>query len=128
MAKKATHYSDTPIAEWNTGHFQAYLADKHVEHYGIQYVPAGGVVAERTLLAKHIGTARKAGMYGKDVIKRFIDRCYAAYKPTQQYPGLTFWFMVTWMSAELQRAELEGKRQEAVEQATENYSEVAEWL
>ena len=128
MAKKATHYSDTPIAEWNTGHFQAYLADKHVEHYGIQYVPAGGVVAERTLLAKHIGTARKSGMYGKDVIKRFIDSCFAAYKPTQQYPGVNYHFMARYMTAELQRAELEGKRAEAAEQATENYSEVAEWL
>lgn len=125
--KKAKHYTELSVADWNTAHFQAYLTDKHVEKFGIQYAAAGGVMAERALIAKYIGTARKDGMYGKDVVKAFIDACFDTYKPTQQYPGLTFWFMTTWMTAELQRAELQGKRKEA-ETKADDYEEVAEWL
>lgn len=125
--KKAKHYSELSVSDWNTAHFQAYLTDTHVEKFGIQYVAAGGVMAERALIAKYIGTAKKSGLYGKETVKAFIDACFDAYKPTAQYPGLTFWFMTTWMTAELQRAELQGKRKEAETQA-DDYEEVAEWL
>ena len=128
MTKKATHYSDTPIEEWNAAHFQAYLTDMHIERYGIQYARAGSVVAERNLITKYIGTARKTGLYRKETVKAFIDACFMQYKPTQQYPGLTFWFMVTYMTHLLQQAELASKRLEAEWEATDNTEEVAEWL
>lgn len=124
---KAKHYSELSVADWNTAHFQAYLTDKHVEKFGIQYAAAGGVMAERSLLSKYIGTAKKSGMYSKETVKAFIDACFDAYKPTPQYPGLTFWFMTTWMTAELQRAELAGNRKQAETQA-DDYEELSEWL
>lgn len=128
MAKKATHYSDTSVEKWNTAHFQAYLADQHVERYGIQYVSAGSIVAERNLIAKYIGTARKPGMYRKETVKAFIDACFTQYQPTQQYPGLSFWFMTTYMTRLLQQAELASKRAEIEREATGNIEEVADWL
>ena len=128
MAKKATHYSDTPIEKWNTAHFQAYLHDQHVAKFGIQYVSAGSVVAERNLIAKYAGTARKGGLYPKEVIKAFIDACFTQYKPTAQYPGLSFWFMTQYMSRLLQQAELESLRAMVFEKPGGNDEEVAEWL
>lgn len=128
MAKKATHYSDTPIEKWNAAHFQAYLADEHVERYGIQYASAGSVVAERKLIAKYIGTAHKPGAYSKETLKAFIDACFTQYKPTPQYPGLSFWFMTTYMTRLLQQAELASKRAEAEREATDNLEGVVEWL
>lgn len=128
MAKKATHYNDTPIEKWNTAHFQAYLHDQHVERYGIQYASAGSVVAERNLIAKYIGTARKPGMYRKETVKAFIDACFTQYQPTQQYPGLSFWFMTTYQSRLLQQAELASKRAEAEREAKDNIEGVADWL
>lgn len=128
MAKKATHYSETPIDKWNAAHFQAYLADEHVKHYGIQYAIAGSVVAERKLIAKYIGTARKPGKYRKETMKAFIDSCFTQYKPTQQYPGLSFWFMQEYMTRWLQQAESASKRAEAEREATDNIEEVADWL
>lgn len=124
---KAKHYSELSVADWNTAHFQAYLADKHVEKFGIQYVAAGGVMAERSLLSKYIGTAKKSGLYGKETVKAFIDACFDVYKPTAQYPGLSAWFMFTYMTAELQRAELQGKRKE-VETQADDFSELEGWL
>ena len=128
MAKKATHYSDTPIEKWNTAHFQAYLHDQHVERFGIQYVSAGSVVAERNLIAKYAGTAKKSGLYPKEVVKAFIDACFTQHKPTQQYPGLSFWFMTTYLSRLLQQAELESLRAMVFEKPGGNDEEVAEWL
>lgn len=128
MAKKATHYSETPIEKWNAAHFQAYLADEHVKHYGIQYASAGGSLAERNLIAKYAGTARKPGQYCKETLKAFIDACFTQYSPTQQYPGINFWFMTTYMLRLLQQAELASKRAEAEREASDNIEEVAEWL
>jgi len=128
LAKKATHYSDTPIDKWNAAHFQAYLADQHIERYGIQYASAGGSLAERNLIAKYIGTARKSGAYSKETLKAFIDACFTQYKPTQQYPGLSFWFMQEYMKRLLQQAELASKRSEAEREANEDLTEVADWL
>lgn len=128
MAKKATHYSDTPIEKWNAAHFQAYLADEHVKHYGIQYASAGGKLAERTLIAKYIGTARKPGTYSKETLKAFIDACFTQYKPTQKFPGISFWFMTQYMTRLLQQAELASKKAEAECEANEDLSEVADWI
>ena len=128
MAKKATHYSDTPIEKWNTAHFQAYLCDQHVERYGIQYVSAGSVVAERNLIAKYAGTARKDGLYPKEVVKAFIDACFTQYKPTQQYPGISFYFMITYMTRLLQQAELESLRAMEFAKVGEEMEGVADWL
>lgn len=126
--RKATHYSDTPIEKWNSAHFQAYLVDQHIERYGIQYASAGSVVAERNLIAKYIGTARKSGTYSKETVKAFIDACFTQYKPTQQYPGLSFWFMQEYMKRLLQQAELASKRAEAEQEAAGNIEGVADWL
>ena len=109
----AKHYTEVAVDKWNTAHFQTYLADEHLRLYGVQYAPKGGIVAERALLSKYIGTARKDGMYGKDVVKAFIDRCFTVYRPSPQYPGLTAWFMFTWMIDEMQRIEAQSKRAEA---------------
>jgi len=128
LAKKATHYSDTPIEKWNTAHFQAYLHDQHVERYGIQYVSAGSVVAERNLIAKYIGTARKPGAYGKETVKAFIDACFTQYKPSERYPGLNFYFMTCYMAQELQRAELSVKRREEESKSIDDMEEVENWL
>lgn len=128
MAKaKAKHYTELSVADWNTAHFQAYLRDKHVEKFGIQYASAGGLMAERAQIAKYIGTARKSGLYSKETVKTFIDACFDAYKPTAQYPGLSFYFMTSYMTQYLQQAELVSKHKEA-EAYADNFTELEGWL
>ena len=123
----AKHYTELSVADWNTAHFQAYLCDKHVEKFGIQYASAGGLMAERTLIAKYIGTAKKSGLYSKETVKAFIDACFDAYKPTPAYPGLSFYFMTSYMAQHLQQAELASKRKDA-EVHADQYEELSEWL
>lgn len=123
----AKHYTEVAVDKWNTAHFQAYLADEHLRLYGVQYAPKGGIVAERALLSKYIGTARKDGMYGKDVVKAFIDRCFQSYKPTPAYPGTTFYFMTSYMSHHLQQIEVETKRKTA-ENKSDTLEGIEDWL
>ena len=84
-------------------------------------------MAERSLIAKYIGTAKKSGLYSKETVKAFIDACFEAYKPTAQYPGLSFYFMTSYMTQHLQQAELASKRKEAETQA-DDFAELEGWL
>ena len=124
---KAKHYSEIPVTSWNSSHFQRYMQDKHFELYGIHYAAAGGIVAERTQIARYIGTAKRPGLYDKETMKTFIDSCFKLYKPTPQYPGLSFWFMVTYMTTELQKAELSSKRK-AAESQVDDWEELDGWF
>jgi hypothetical protein len=81
------------IADWNATTFAAYLADRHEAHFGIKYVAGNSVAKERTWIRRMIDE------YGPDVTKRFIDACLAEYKPTPQYPGVSFAFMYSFMRA-----------------------------
>lgn len=125
---KAKTYAETPLDSWNTRHFQQYLADEHVKHYGITYVSKMPIRAEAGLLGGYIGTAKKPGKFSKAVTKRFIDRCFENHRPNAKYPGLSFWFMHTYMGGELQKAELDVKRSEATAQITQEMEDLSEWL
>lgn len=125
---KAKSYAETPLDAWNTRHFQQYLADEHVKHYGITYVSRMPYRAEAGLIGGYIGTARKAGKFPKAVVKRFIDRCFASYRPTEQFPGLSFWFMHTYMSGELQKAQIDVKRAEETAKMTQEMEDLSGWL
>lgn len=103
-------YDEIEVTAWNTRHFANYLADEHKRLYGIDYVPFRGYQAEAGMLARYIGTAKKPGLYAKPLVKAFIDACFAEYKPTREYPGLSFGFMSTYMTRNLQRLQAEESR------------------
>jgi hypothetical protein len=99
------------LADWNATTFATYLAERHEEIFGIKYV-GGGIKFERASLRRMIDE------YGPEVTKRFIDACLAEYKPTPQYPGVSFAFMYSFMRARvLPRVLAELKREAQREQA-----------
>jgi hypothetical protein len=81
------------LADWNATTFAAYLAERHADMLGIQYVAGNSVARERAMLKRMIDE------YGPDVTRHFIDACLAEYKPTPQYPGVSFTFMYSFMRA-----------------------------
>lgn len=99
------------LADWNATTFAAYLAERHEDMFGIKYVAGNSIAKERTWIRWMIDK------YGPDVTKRFIDACLAEYKPTPQYPGVSFTFMYSYMRArvlprvlaEVQRAQAAAK-------------------
>ncbi|WP_236848056.1 hypothetical protein [Brevibacillus laterosporus] len=66
--------------------------------------------------------------HGTEVVKRFIDGCFRAYKPTRQYPTLTFTFMYTYMRARVLAMVLREEKRVTAEGNVMSTEELAEWL
>lgn len=135
MTKKlppATDWRNRHIDDWNTMTFTEYLKDKHREMFGCDYVPMRGWRTEQGMIGRLIGTRTKAGTHDKAVVKRFIDEAFETYKPTPQYPGTNFGFIYAYRRNILQRLEAEEQRASKAEQAreelTQDWDEIAEWL
>lgn len=131
------HYTDKPTADWNANDFLAYLTDRHLEVYGVEYRPYRSWAAERGLIGGLIGTKPSAGKSGKprkyepEVVREFIDRCFANHRVSAQYPGVSFTWWWTYKTAEWQRvlaANAPRKAWEERRQATEGQAEYyADW-
>jgi hypothetical protein len=114
MASNSTDWCNRPLERWNTATFRAYLAERHDELYGIPYI-ARNYAQEAGMMKRMLDE------YGAEVLKRFIDDCFAEYKPTRQYPGINFAFMYSYMRARvLPRVLAELKREQTVKQAQGN--------
>lgn len=121
-------YTQKSVEKWNVRDFHAYMQAEHLRRYGVSYAPMRSWRTEQGLLGNIIGTAKKEGTHDKALIKAFIDRCFANYKPNANYPGISFGFMWTYMQRELQMAELDARKAEAAAQAIEEMEDLAEWL
>src|SRR5690625_4666098 len=127
----ATDWQARQIEDWNVTTFHAYLADKHRDMFGCEYVPYRGWQAEKGMLGRLIGTRTRAGTHDKAIIKRFIDEVFKSYKPTPQYPGTNFGFLYSYRRNILQRLEAEAGRKERGNQAemtAEDYDRLSDWL
>lgn len=128
MAKK---YDEKPVSQWSVNDMLAYLSDEHKRRFNVDYQPFGSWASERGQLGNWIGTKRKAGKYGAEFTKRFVDECLASYKPTKQWPGMAFGFMVAYRKQVIQRLQLEALDADRNEQAVEtsdSYEDVEGWL
>ncbi|ARV43484.1 hypothetical protein BCV50_00040 [Bacillus subtilis] len=102
-----TTYESKPVAEWNVNDFLAYLEAEHKRIFGIQYAPFKSFKTERGMLGNWAGTKQKPGKYGPELTKRFIDRCLAKYRPTRDFPGVSFGWMTLHMAYVRQQVEAE---------------------
>ncbi|PRT35309.1 hypothetical protein [Bacillus wiedmannii] len=114
-------FRNLPIEKWNVTTFREYMVHVHVMKYKIAYVTRNYAVEGRMLkafIAEH----------GPEATKRFIDACFADYKPTREYPGLNFAFMYSYMRSRLlprvldeirRRGEQQRRKREYIEVRTE---------
>lgn len=133
----AKDWRNRPLETWNVASFCSYLTDKHREMFGIDYAPMRGWRTEQGMLGDLIGTQSRTNpkprtMSNEDV-KRFIDECFATYKPTKEWPGTSFGFSFAYRKNVLQRIQAESiaqaRRKEAVAESDNNdWDEVSEWL
>ncbi len=127
----AIKYTDKPVSGWTVNDMLAYIADKHLELYGVEYVPYRSWSVERGLLGNLIGTRTKPRKYSPAVVKRFVDECFASHRVSPQYPGVSFGWFWTYKKAVWQRVLAEEKRKEAAAKAEsddDNWDELADWL
>lgn len=102
---------EKPVEKWSVKDFHNYLISEHERIFGIEYIPWRSWGVEQGLIGNIVGTTRgrspKPGTHDKVLIKAFIDKCYASYKPTRSYPGINFGFMWSYMRQNLQKVEKE---------------------
>lgn len=124
------NYTDKPIEKWTVNDMLAYVADKHAELYGIEYVPYRSWSVERGLLGNLIGTRTKPRKYSPSVVKRFVDECFASHRVSTQYPGVSFGWFWTYKKAVWQRVLAQEQREQAAAKAADNdrLDELADWL
>jgi hypothetical protein len=110
------------LADWNALTFRAYLMERHQDVLNVPYVVSRSIPMEAKMIRRMIDE------YGEDVVKQFIDECLRQYKPTREYPSVTFSFMYSYMRERVLPKILASK------QRTERYDvgmsddEVREWL
>lgn len=101
------------IERWNATTFREYLKYLHLEKFGIPYVPKNYAVEGRML-------KRTWEEYGKLATKRFIEKCFEIYRPTQNYPGVNFGFMYSYMRGSVMPRVLKELKAEEYERQVEH--------
>ncbi|MBO1583295.1 hypothetical protein [Bacillus sp. XF8] len=98
-------FRNLPIEKWNVTTFREYLKHVHEDRYNIPYVTRSYAMEGRMLKTS-------LAEYNQEATKRFIDACFADYKPTREYPGLNFAFMYSYMRGRLLPRVLDELRRE----------------
>ena len=129
----AKDWRNRDIDDWNTTTFTSYMADKHREEFGCEYVPMRNWGFEQGQIGRLIGTKTKEGTTSKAVVKRFIDEAFAEYKPTKDWPGTSFGFIYSYRRNILQRVQAEEsekvrREERAAEVEDVSYDDLSDWL
>jgi hypothetical protein len=125
----AINYSEKPVANWTVNDLLAYIAERHVQVYGVEYRPFRSWSAERGLIGGLIGTRQKPRKYEPELVKAFVDECFKTHKGTREYPGVSFTWLWTYKTAVWQRVLADVKRKASVQQAVEQTQEFDDdWL
>ena len=67
--------------------------------------------------------------HGPEVVRKFIDACFDEYRPTREYPGLSFSFMYCYQRARvLPRVLADMKRAELTHAHEVDNEDLADWL
>jgi hypothetical protein len=128
MASKISvkDWRNLPTSDWTVTTFRQFLADQHEAKYGIKYTTRNFAIEARwlkSMVAEH----------GAEVVRAFIEACFVEYKPTRDYPGLSFSFMFSYQRARvLPRVLADMKRKAIVEEskkrAVEEDEQIDDWL
>ena len=125
----AKHYTEKEVAKWSVNDLLAYMTDQHQIRFEIDYQPFGGWSAERGRIGQWFGTARKAGKYDKELVKEFVDHCFATYRPNEKYPGISFGFMATYMTREFQAVQKAyNQRKKDEEETSKPVDDLSDWF
>lgn len=78
-----------PVSKWNATTVRAYLQCLTQHRFKMDYI-SDNIRQENAIISQFIK------QYGREVLKEFIRDCVKDYKPTKQYPIVTFGFMYTY--------------------------------
>lgn len=132
----ALKYSEKDVSQWSVNDFISYIADRHLAVYGTEYTPPGrNWSLERGLIGSLIGTKGrnpKPRKYEPEVVRAFIDSCFASHRCTAQYPTVSFTWFYKYKTNEWARVLAEHNRKvaaaERTKQAESDVEDILDWL
>ncbi|MGR6109206.1 hypothetical protein ACU4EV_14650, partial [Staphylococcus aureus] len=104
----------------------AMVIDMNAEKFAVEkYVPRSWTFEQGVI-------KRALNEYGAKAVRETIERAFAEYRPSADYPQLTAGFLLTYMLPRIMPrvlAEMEtAKRRQAAESETPSISELVNWL
>lgn len=105
-------WRNLPIEKWNVSTAHQYLIDRNRELYGVTYEPFGSGSVSRRWSTEKGQLKNVINKHGAEVIREYIDICFATHRVSPQYPAMSFGFIFAYKRAELQQAELSVKRKQ----------------
>ena len=91
-ADQRKDWRNLPYADWNVLTVMAMVADLNAEKYGVdKYVPLRSWSFEQGVIKRALTE------YGAEALRETIERAFAEYRPTAQYPQLTAGFLIAYM-------------------------------
>jgi hypothetical protein len=121
-------YNEKPVDKWTVNDLLSYTAERHAQVYGVEYRPYRSWSAERGLIGGLIGTRQKPRKYEPELVKQFIDVCFKEYRPSKEYPGVSFTFLWTYKSNVWQKILLSSERKKYEIQSAIDQPELEDWL
>lgn len=127
-AAERKDWRNLPLADWNVLTCHAMIIELNAEKFGVdKYVPLRGWQFEQGVIKRALTD------YGASALRETIERAFAEYKPTREYPQLTAGFLIAYMLPRIMPQVLaNGQRRERAESAVVNggmtAEEIAEFL
>lgn len=126
-AEKRKDWRNLPPEHWNTATVHAMVIDLNAEKFGVEkYVPLRGWGFEQGQIKRALTE------YGAGPLRETIERAFAGYRPSAQYPQLTAGFLIAYMLPRIMPqvlAEMETrKRRQAAESEAPSVDDVIAWL
>jgi len=126
-AEQRADWRNLPLEHWNVRTIHRMVEDLNAEKFGVEkYVPLRGWGFEQGAIKRALTE------YGAAALRETIERAFAEYRPTAQYPQLTAGFLIAYMLPRIMPQVLaEEKRRNRVEETTTDAmsaEEMAGWL
>lgn len=126
-ADERKDWRNLPYADWNTTTIHAMIIDLNSEKFEVSvYIPMRGWTFEQGVIKRNLS------QYGAEAVRETIERAFAEYRPSADYPQLTAGFLLTYMAPRIMPrvlAEMEtAKRRQAAESEAPSISELVDWL
>ncbi|MDR9852956.1 hypothetical protein RJP21_04995 [Paenibacillus sp. VCA1] len=127
-AEQRKDWRNLPLEHWNTATVHAMVIDMNAEKFGVsKYIPLRGWSFEQGIIKRSLTE------YGAAALRESIERAFAEYRPSAQYPQLTAGFLIAYMLPRIMPQVLaEQKRKDQADAHPVNggmsAEEVAGWL
>ncbi|WP_068616491.1 hypothetical protein [Paenibacillus tuaregi] len=127
-AEQRKDWRNLPLEHWNVRTVHAMVIDLNAEKFGVDtYIPLRGWAFEQGVIKRALTD------YGPAALRETIERAFAEYRPSPEYPQLTAGFLIAYMLPRIMPQVLaEMKRKEQAEARPANggmsTEELAGWL